>query len=170
MSEPTPVRKSYSPSFVLTVFAILLAVDQAIKAYVRGSLDLYQSTHGPWPGIFEITLTYNRGIAFGLAQGGGVFFAPVALLITGLCFRYCFKNPRETLLTQCSMAMLASGAVGNLIDRLWLGKVTDMFWLRIIDFPVFNFADACITTGAILLSIRFLFEPKPKVNAEGVVV
>lgn len=52
-----------------------------------------------------------------------------------------------------TLGMLAAGAIGNLIDRLWMGKVTDMFWFRLINFPVFNVADACITVSAILLAI-----------------
>jgi signal peptidase II len=56
------------------------------------------------------------------------------------------------------MALLCAGAIGNLIDRLALGRVTDMFWLRFIDFPVFNVADVCITIAGVLLGLSVVAE------------
>jgi signal peptidase II len=57
---------------------------------------------------------------------------------------------------------LAAGAIGNLIDRLWMQKVTDMFWFRPINFPVFNIADSCITVAAIILVVKGMTEPQEK--------
>jgi signal peptidase II len=67
--------------------------------------------------------------------------------------------------------MIGAGAIGNLIDRLAFGQVTDMFWFRAIDFPVFNVADACITVGVILLFIASMVRSEvgpaqPQVEAE----
>jgi len=61
--------------------------------------------------------------------------------------------PARPRLPHVALALVASGAVGNLIDRVWKQKVTDMFWFRAIDFPVFNIADACISVGVVLLFI-----------------
>lgn len=145
-----------------TLWAGLLAVDQAVKAWARGALVEGQSLNGPWPGVFELTLTYNKGIAFGLFQGVGVFFAPVAILIAGAAALYSYRHRTEPWPAHVGLALLASGAIGNLIDRVWLGKVTDMFWLRAIDFPVFNVADSCITVGAVLLGIAWILMPADK--------
>jgi signal peptidase II len=110
------------------------------------------SLHGlPWPGIFEFKLTFNEGVAFGLFQGAGKFLAPVAIAIALGAGWYAVKHPQESVMSQVAMGLLASGALGNLYDRMFLGRVTDMFWIRIIDFPVFNIADACITFATILL-------------------
>jgi signal peptidase II len=154
-------RRIGLPFFVFW-FIGLLALDQAVKAWARNAFEVGQSPGFPFPGFFELTLTYNKGIAFGMFEGGGRFFAPVAIVISLMALHFCWKNPNEPRMSHFALAMLASGAIGNMIDRVWLGKVTDMFWLRAINFPVFNIADACITVGAVLLGIRFLFERKPE--------
>lgn len=132
----------------------MLVVDQAVKEWVRvaiphigGSLD-----GKPFPGIFEVTLTYNKGIAFGLFKGRANLMTPIAILIAGGAAYYSARNRQEGVLTHIAMGLLASGALGNLYDRLFDSRgVTDMFWFRAIDFPVFNVADACITVATILL-------------------
>lgn len=157
ISAPTRLIKV---GFFLTWFAVFLALDQGVKAWVRGSLVLGEKIALPIPNVFELTLTYNKGIAFGFFQGSGVRFAPVAILITIWAFVFCRQHPSERRWVHIAAALLASGAIGNLIDRVWLGKVTDMLWFRAINFPVFNIADSCITIGAILFALRFIFEPK----------
>ena len=135
---------------------ILVLIDQLVKLWVRQNVVLGQSLGVPFPGIFEIKLAYNYGIAFGLLEGRGVLFAPVAVAIAGYAIYWCIKNPEESALTFVTVGMLVAGAIGNLIDRVVDGRVTDMFWFRLINFPVFNVADACITISAILLFIRSL--------------
>lgn len=141
-----------------SVFLLLLALDQGTKEWARLRADNVEGyVFWPiWPGVFEFKLAYNYGIAFGLFQGGGVFFAPVAIVIAGGALWYSMKTDAKDRLAHLTLGMLAAGAVGNLIDRLWLGKVTDMFWFRLINFPVFNVADSCITVSAILLGILSL--------------
>lgn len=146
------------PRLFAWVFVICLVLDQAIKFWARWRFEPYEQPGMPWPGVFEFTLTYNKGIAFGMFQGFGIIFAPIAILITVLCARYCFMHPDESRATHFGLGLLSSGAIGNLIDRVFLGKVTDMFALRIFEFPVFNFADSCITVAAFILGIRFLFD------------
>ncbi len=135
---------------------VLLIIDQWVKMWARDSVSLGQSLGYPWPGVFEIKLAYNYGIAFGLMEGRGIFFAPVALGIIGYATFWCVKHPKETSFTYFTIGMLVAGALGNLIDRVAHGKVTDMFWFRLINFPVFNVADACITISATLLFFRSL--------------
>jgi signal peptidase II len=153
-----------------TVFTVLfvsmLILDQAVKFWARqtfGDADGYPTNlaklgGAPWPGVFEFTLTYNKGIAFGLFQGLGVFLAPVAVAIAVGAGVYSWKHPREPVWTHVAMGLLASGAIGNLYDRVFLKKVTDMFWFRLIDFPVFNVADACITVATALLLVTWTLE------------
>lgn len=141
-------------AFVLYLATTLgfLILDQALKAYIRGAIPIGGSFGGwPWPGVFEITLTKNYGIAFGMFQGKGQYLTPVALIIAGFATVYSFRHPKEGWLTHLAMGLLASGAIGNMIDRAVFGRVTDMFWIRAINFPVFNVADACITVAAVLL-------------------
>ncbi|MFZ4506781.1 MAG: signal peptidase II [Fimbriimonas sp.] len=144
----------------------LLIVDQAVKAWTRQEFHIGEA-HPLWPGVFELTLTYNKGIAFGMAQGMGVWLAPVAVGIAIVAGVYSARNPQERALIHVCMGLLASGAIGNLIDRVWLGQVTDMFWFRLIDFPVFNVADSCITIATILLSLTWWKDaPKPAPSAQ----
>lgn len=130
----------------------MLVVDQAVKAWVRGAIPQHGSIRGlPFPGIFEITLQYNEGIAFGFLDGKGLFLSPVAIAIACGAGWYSFKHPNDSILSHLSMGLLASGALGNLYDRVVNGRVTDMFYFRAIRFPVFNVADSCITVATILL-------------------
>lgn len=143
-----------APFFIWSV--TLLIFDQVTKWLVRQNL-----AEGEFvtviPHIFDLTLVYNRGIAFGLFQGAGVLLSPLAALITVFAgIGYLRSKPQETLF-RAGMVLLASGAVGNLIDRIIDGgKVTDFIDIRVIH--VFNVADACITVAAILLIIHWVLE------------
>lgn len=158
--------KQTRPNLFLWLFALNLIADQALKMWCRKNMVDAQTVAFPIPGVLELNLTYNKGIAFGLFQGLGFLFIPVALVISWYAFRFCSQHPDESKLTHVGLGLLASGAVGNLIDRAVFGQVTDMFLIRLFHFPVFNFADSCITIGAILLVFRFIFERKPEVTAE----
>lgn len=156
----------HSRLFGFIVWTIgLLALDQAVKAWARSAFQEGEKPGFPWPGVFEITLTYNKGIAFGMFPGGGVFFVPVAVAIAFAAGWYSYKHQSESRMLHFAMALLAAGAIGNLIDRIWRGKVTDMFWIRAIDFPVFNIADTCITFAAIILGWRWFRDTLPAKSA-----
>lgn len=130
----------------------MIAIDQIVKIWIRSAIPIHGSLNGlPWPGVFELTLTYNKGVAFGMFQGFGIFLAPIAVAIAVGCGIYSWRHPQESAWSHSAMSLLASGAVGNLYDRVVEGRVTDMFWFRLIDFPVFNVADACITVATCLL-------------------
>ena len=137
------------------VFLAALALDQSTKLWARTAFVEHQSPGFPWPGVFEFTLTFNKGIAFGLFQGFGALLAPVAVAIAFGAWLYSYRNPKDGPWTHAAMALLCSGALGNLWDRIMLGQVTDMFWFRAIDFPVFNVADSCITVSAAILILKW---------------
>ena len=101
------------------------------------------------PNVLDFTLVYNQGIAFGMLQGLGVWLAPVALAMTGFAYwLYTKRQPNDKM--QALVAILvAGGAIGNVIDRLAMGRVTDFINIKII--PVFNFADASISIGVLTL-------------------
>ena len=150
-----------------TVSVLAIVLDQSVKVWARHALENRAALHGlPFPRFFELTLTYNEGIAFGMFQGHGVLLAPVAILMSGGAIWYSMRHPRDPALAHVAMGLLAAGALGNLYDRLVFGKVTDMFYFRAINFPVFNIADSCITVAAVLLiylwSVEAMTKPKPK--------
>jgi len=146
----------------------MVASDQLVKANVRANFNPGQY-RTIIPGVFEITLTYNEGIAFGLFQGMGVLLAPIAIAIAAGAAWYSTKHPKESPWVHGALGLLAAGALGNLYDRVFNKRVTDMFYARFINFPVFNVADACITIASILLifiwwgeSKRTATEPTPE--------
>ena len=152
------------------LFVGLLIVDQLVKFWARGAVDGREgaSIMALWPGVFELTLVFNRGIAFGQLQGMGVWLTPIALLIAGGSIWYSMRHPDASKIYHIISALFAAGALGNLFDRLFLGMVTDMFDFRLIKFPVFNVADACITVSGVimvLLWIREAFEEKKEKQA-----
>jgi signal peptidase II len=153
----------------LSVFAIgfvgLVVIDQLVKLWVRGALSQGQSIP-LWPNVFEIELTYNQGIAFGLFQGKGVFLTPVAMLISGGAAAYVWKHPEESIWNHVAFGLLAAGAVGNLIDRIVFHRVTDLFFIRAISFPVFNVADSCITIATVMLILGWWVEASRKKPAD----
>lgn len=151
------------------LFIGFVAIDQIVKLLTRMHLD--QKEYFPlWPNVLELTLTYNEGIAWGMFQGAGVLLSPIAIVIAIGSAIYSTRNPKESSWIHAAMGLLAGGAVGNLIDRVWLGKVTDMFHLRAIKFPVFNIADVCISIAAVILVLRWGAEsfkkPQPEAARE----
>lgn len=142
----------------MATLILALSADQLVKLWVRSVLVERASLDGPWPGVFEITLSYNKGVAFGMLQGFGVYMAPIAIAIAIATGIYSYRNAKESMWVHVSLSLIASGALGNLYDRLVLGHVTDMFYFRLIDFPVFNVADSCITVGTAILVVRSLWE------------
>jgi signal peptidase II len=143
-------RKDRRWVFVVLLVA-MLAIDQAIKYWAQAHLAQGQWSPWPWPKVLELRLTHNEGIAFGMAQGKGGWFTPIALLISIGAGWYSWKHPKDSGWLHTAMALLAAGALGNLYDRLVFGYVRDMFAARFIEFPVFNWADACITVATCIL-------------------
>lgn len=143
----------------------VVVVDQLVKAWARAAAEGLEGRiiHQTIPRVFELKLVYNKGIAFGMAQGGGVLLTPIAVLVMGAAIWMTLSKPKESRVFHVTMVALAAGALGNLIDRLTLGKVTDMFYIRLIDFPVFNVADVSITLAGCLLVYSGLADVvKPK--------
>lgn len=140
----------------------MFIVDQAVKAWVRNNLRLEETRPFPWPGVLEIRHAKNTGIAFGQLEGKGVFLTPIAVVIAAGAVWYVYRHPKESRWNHAAFGLLASGAIGNLYDRLNGGEVTDMFWPRFITFPIFNVADACITVATIMLMIGWWREATTK--------
>ena len=139
----------------------MVAVDQYVKIWCLKNMSPGGSINGmPWPGVFELRLTLNSGIAFGMLDGFGPVLAPIAVLIAALGGIYVYKHPKEPMWTHVAMGLLAAGALGNLIDRVSRHQVVDMFHLKAINFPVFNVADICITIAAAMLIIKWSRESK----------
>ena len=140
------------------LFVVLLVGDQVIKFWARNAFPNEHASMTVIANVFDLTLTYNKGIAFGMFQGFGPLLAPVAIAIAIGAALHSMKHREESPWIHTAMALLAAGALGNLIDRVWFHKVTDMFHFRAFEFPVFNLADSCITVAACILIIHWSAE------------
>lgn len=140
--------------YLLIVGLILL--DQVAKYAVRLNMEVGDSIK-LIPDVFKLTYVQNTGAAFNLFEGMSVFLTvlPLAALAVGIWYMEKHLNEHWTLLL--SLILIISGGVGNLVDRFWMGFVTDMFNFCLIDFPVFNVADIGICVGCFFLVIYIFF-------------
>lgn len=141
--------------FAVAVF--LIAIDQITKyltvSYLKplGNIDLI-------PDIFSLTYVENRGAAFGIMQNARWFFICLTIIVLVALSVYIIKKKPQGKILRISFALIYSGAIGNLIDRLFSGFVVDMLRVHFFDFPVFNFADCLVVIGTILLCFQIIKE------------
>jgi len=155
-SRVSPDRQRRKLSLFLIVAALVVALDQLSKLWVRTYLELGESL----PIIGRLSLTYvkNTGSAFGLLANQTFLLIIVgiaSLLIILLFLRYLSQ---VTTLSMVSIGLIWGGAVGNLIDRLRFGYVIDFIDFRLwgsFHWPAFNIADAAITVGVFVLIYSF---------------
>ena len=156
------VKKNSRRTAFMCILIIMLLVflDQYTKylsvLYLKQKSDIYLI-----PGILHLHYLYpeNRGIAFGMMQGGIPLFVILTLALAGFIIFMMVRMPKtkhyRPLLAVC--ILILSGAFGNLIDRVLRRYVVDFIYFVPIDFPVFNLADVFVVTGCILLVILTLF-------------
>lgn len=136
----------YRPILIWGSLCVLL-LDQLTKYGIRQSLALGESIP-VIPGIFSLTHVINYGVGFGLLQDMVPFvIAASVVIILGLGY-YFTSFPDKPLVSFC-FALLWGGSIGNLIDRLYFGYVTDFLNFHI--WPVFNIADSAVSIGGIVL-------------------
>ncbi len=128
------------------VAAVVLIADQLTKQLVRSSIALGESRH-LLPGL-TLVRAQNSGIAFSLFTGSVVAVIVVAAIVLAAVLTY-FALHRERRWMWLSSGLIVGGALGNLVDRLRVGMVTD--FIKLPDWPAFNVADAAITVGVLTL-------------------
>lgn len=134
-----------------------LVVDQITKMLVRRAVMTGFFSIEVIPGVLGLEFVANRGAAFGLGEGMGWMFVLLAVFVTVFVAVYLLRAPKISRLEVIGMGMVVGGAIGNAIDRMLFGFVTDFFATRFIDFPVFNVADIGITCGVVIAFIGFMF-------------
>ena len=141
----------------LSVVVLVLIADQLTKYFT----DLYLPLGTSVPlidGLIHLTAVHNTGAAWGMLSGARVAFLILTpILCAALILLLVKRRSRIGVLGRVCIALLLSGAIGNLIDRALLGYVRDMFEFSFFTFPVFNVADMSITFGCVLLCIDTLF-------------
>lgn len=147
---------------------VVIFIDQLTKWMVNANFEYHEIL--PIIPHLNLTLTYNIGAAFGFLddQNGWqqIFFAVLAVLVSGYIIYWLSKLNENNLWTAIGLALVLGGAIGNLIDRILQGKVTDfidfyidwdVFFLSHGHFATFNVADIAIAFGAAILVIISLF-------------
>ncbi|MDH5637872.1 MAG: signal peptidase II [Nitrospinota bacterium] len=150
-------------SIIAMVIATLAAADQYTKGLVEARLSLGESMK-VIPGFFDIVYITNKGAAFGFLAGvdsvwvhrGFTAFTIVALGVLVMMYR---SFPPDVRLGRVAAVMIASGAVGNLIDRIEQGYVTDFLLVYIgkYQWPAFNLADSLISVGVVFMAYSLVF-------------
>ena len=129
------------------------AVDQLSKFWIRQNLALGQSL--PPEGVIRLTHIPNQGGAFGLSASPWFLASITGVVLLSLLL---FYRQISSLSLRASLGLIMGGGVGNLVDRLRQGYVTDFIDLRV--WPVFNLADSAITIGSLLALYLILFRRK----------
>lgn len=149
--------------FFLIIALLIIAFDQITKILVTGALSLGESKV-VIPKLFNFTYVENRGAAFGIFQGARVFFIVITLILLFLVIYYFIKKKPQSILEKTALAFITGGALGNFIDRAFLGYVRDFIETAFMNFPVFNVADCFVCIGAGLYIIFILCEEKKNGN------
>jgi len=160
------MEKNHTMLRWLWLSLVAVALDQAAKIWVEAVLQPHESL-AALP-FFNLTLVYNQGAAFSfLADQGGWqrwFFALLAVVASIILILWLRRLKPQEWLTAAALSLVIGGAVGNLIDRVLYGKVTDFldFYLGAYHWPAFNLADSAIFLGVALLIGEAVFPPGGK--------
>tara|TARA_B100000378_G_scaffold219650_1_gene182980 strand:- start:777 stop:1232 length:456 start_codon:yes stop_codon:yes gene_type:complete len=138
------------------IFFVLVAFDLLSKKIVFDSIDLH--TFISLTFFLDLTHIHNFGISFGLFSG---LISPWLLIILGLLvvgFIFYLMKSASDMFEEWSLLIIISGALSNIIDRIFNGYVIDFIYFHYKDFfwPAFNFADIYITIGIIMIVINIL--------------
>lgn len=147
------------------VVCLIVALDQATKAAVRecvptGGITLI-------PGILDVRLIRNTGAAFSIGEGAGVFFVVVAAAVVALALVVVWRQDDLPMPLAISISCVAGGGIGNMIDRIFYGSVTDFLATTFVDFPVFNVADIFVTVGVAATLVGYLVWDRRRAASEG---
>jgi len=152
--QPSKWRDAIFAGIVL----IIVVADQLTKWWIRSSLDINGVL---WDaGFLQIIRINNTGAAFGIFKGHSITLLIVDIIgIIAILFVIFVLRRRwkflDSMWIKTGAGMIVAGTIGNLIDRMRFGSVTD--WIDIKVWPVFNVADSCVTIGTIVLAVYLLF-------------
>lgn len=145
---------------------VVLILDQWTKVYIDRTFELYQSLT-VIENFFNITYVRNKGAAFGMLSDSAFripFFIAIAVIASAAILYYLHRLRDEQKLGAVCLALIFSGAIGNLIDRIRMGEVIDFLdahWYQ-YHWPAFNVADSAITVGVALLLLDMWRQERAK--------
>lgn len=145
---------------LIILFTIILtAIDQIIKYFVTTNLEIYKSVK-VIPNFFYLTYVKNDGAAFSMFSGSRIFLIIVAVIVLIILIRSIIMDKKIKKIDVLSYSLILAGIMGNLIDRIFIGKVIDYFDFYIVGYnaPIFNFSDMCIVLGGIIILYNLIFK------------
>ena len=138
----------------LTVASLVVIVDQATKAVVRHLAPLGTAARTLIPGVLDLYHVENSGAAFSIGEGAGLLFALLAFAVFIGASIWIWREALPIHLV-VYIAFVAGGGIGNMVDRIAAGSVTDFLAATFIDFPIFNVADIFVTCGVFLTLVGY---------------
>lgn len=145
---------------LLSSAAVLLALDQATKWVVFRYLDI-GGVVPVFGDVVRLRHVHNAGAAFGLFQGSRLVFVIISIASIALILYLTLTKRYQFTGSRIAFGVILGGALGNLVDRLWLSQVIDFIDVGFgtVRWPVFNIADIGVTLGVLYLAVRFLWHP-----------
>lgn len=159
-------EKGLKSSYCFIIIILIIILDQFSKYWIISNFSIFD--YYIVNDFFNIVRAHNTGAAFGiLSQYGGwqiYFLSTVAIIVSGVIFYYLIITPAKKYLLLLALTFIASGAIGNTLDRFFYGSVVDFLDFHILEFhwPAFNVADIAIFIGAILFILDSLQENRQK--------
>lgn len=151
-------------ALLLIIVALLVAVDQLSKVIMRVWLQPLQSVE-IIPHFIRFRYVLNTGAAFSMLENARWLFIAVTLVFTAICLAaLCskkFQNKYPVLKSnfiKFTLVLISAGGIGNLIDRIFVGKVVDFIEPVFVNFAVFNFADMLVTVGTFALAVYLIVD------------
>jgi signal peptidase II len=158
------VLRSYG--LLVLIAGVIILIDQLSKAYIRANFIEGVDMWAPWNWMLpyaRILYVSNTGAAFGMLKGMGGVFTILAILVSLANIYYFPRVSEKDWALRLAMGLQLAGALGNLIDRVVYGNVTD--FISVGNFPVFNIADASITIGVIVLILSMWVQERREEKA-----
>lgn len=141
--------------YSLILISFIVLGDQLLKFWIVNNLSLYESATAI-NGVFNWYYIQNKGASWGILQNRIGLFVIISLFALLYLSYLLIKNRDKRVGLLLSYGLLIGGCLGNLVDRVRLGYVVDMFQLSFIDFPIFNVADVALTLGIVGLFIYLI--------------
>lgn len=144
--------------WIIIIIASVL-IDQGTKMLIANTFELGE-THVLIKGFLNFTFIRNEGAAWGMFSNSRWVFIVITAVMLVVLPIVLYKYRKLHFLFGFSLSLIIGGAIGNMIDRVFQGSVVDFIQAAFIDFPIFNFADCCVTVGAALMFVYLVFIDK----------
>jgi len=159
------VEETFMAFICLIISAVLIGIDQLTKFLVSQNI---APAGGGMPntihlidGFLSITYIENTGMALGLLENQRWIFIPLTIVGMLVLAVFLFRYKKHNFWSYSAITLLIAGGIGNLIDRVVRGYVVDFISFSFFPY-VFNFADCCVTVGAVMLILAVIFSERQK--------